>query len=80
MRFREVVKELEKLGFTFDRVSGSHYLYKHVDGLRPIILCHKANNHTFGITLVNKIIKEAKLSIVMGIEARENRSKTTKKG
>jgi predicted RNA binding protein YcfA (HicA-like mRNA interferase family) len=73
MRFNDMVKELERLGYVFSRVKGSHYLYTHIDAIRPIILCHKSRNNMFGPALVNKILNEAKRSIELGREAKANK-------
>lgn len=70
MRFNDMVKELERLGYVFNRVKGSHYLYTHPLAIRPIILCHKSRNNTFGPALVSKIINEAKRAIELGNETR----------
>lgn len=71
MRFKDMVKELELLGYQFSRVKGSHYLYTHALANRPIILCHKSRNNTFGPALVSKILSEAKRAIEHGQQAKQ---------
>lgn len=73
MRFNDMVKELERLGYVFSRVKGSHYLYTHPNAIRPVILCHKTRNNTFGPALVNKILNEAKRSIELGTTAKASK-------
>ena len=73
MRFKDIERELEQLGFVFSRVKGSHYHYHHEDGIRPVILCHKARNNDFGPALVSRILKEAKQSIDLGRQAKQTK-------
>ena len=53
---RDLVKVVEKLGFTFRDQSGSHAVYIHSDGRRTTIPIHPTQ--TIGIGLLTKIIKK----------------------
>lgn len=63
MSFKEVCKWVESQGWTFMRVNGSHYLYSHANGTRPVAICHKSRNKTFGKNLIKKIQKDMNNSI-----------------
>lgn len=70
MRFKEVEQLLLSLGFMFSRCKGSHNMYVHPNGIRPVLLCRNGNNKTFGKALIAKIISEANSSIRLGLEAK----------
>ena len=52
---KEVVKVLEKLGFSFKRQQGSHMFFEHSDGRTTIIPNHPGDDIDRG--LLNKIVK-----------------------
>lgn len=56
VKARDIVKVVEKLGFTFRDQSGSHAVYAHANGRRTTIPIHPAQ--TIGIGLLTKIIKK----------------------
>lgn len=56
IKARDLVKVVEKLGFTFRDQSGSHAIYTHADGRRTTIPIHPTQ--TIGIGLLTKIIKK----------------------
>lgn len=58
MKYRELVKELEDLGYEFDRANGGHMIFSHPMGTRPVIVCR--DNKEIGNKIVIKTIKKAK--------------------
>ena len=56
VKARDLIKVVEKLGFTFRDQSGSHAVYIHKDGRRTTISVHPSN--TIGTGLLTKIIKK----------------------
>lgn len=58
MKYRELVKELEALGYEFSRANGGHMIFSHPMGVRPVIVCR--NNKEIGSKIVVKTIKRAK--------------------
>ena len=52
---REVAKVVIKLGFIFDHQTGSHMVYKHLDGRKTTIPYHSGEE--IGPGLLTKIIK-----------------------
>ena len=53
---KEVAKIVEKLGFIYSHITGSHMVYKHTDGRRTTIPYHAGEE--IGPGLLNKIIKK----------------------
>lgn len=53
---KELGKIIEKLGFKFDRQTGSHMVYKHSDGRKTTIPHHPEEE--IGPGLLTKIIKK----------------------
>lgn len=53
---KEVAKVVEKLGFVYSHTTGSHMVYKHIDGRRTTIPHHSGEE--IGPGLLNKIIKK----------------------
>ena len=43
MRFRDFQRILEAFGFTLDRISGSHHIYKHPQASRPLSIQPRAD-------------------------------------
>ncbi|KKQ29783.1 MAG: hypothetical protein US48_C0038G0012 [Candidatus Levybacteria bacterium GW2011_GWA2_37_36] len=56
VKARDLVKIVEKLGFTFRDQSGSHAVYVHYDGRRTTIPIHPTE--ILGVGLLTKIIKK----------------------
>jgi len=56
IKARDLVKVVQKLGFTFRDQSGSHAVYTHPDGRRTTIPVHTST--TIGMGLLTKIIKK----------------------
>lgn len=52
---KELAKIVEKFGFVYNHTTGSHMVYKHLDGRRTTIPHHA--NEEIGHGLLNKIIK-----------------------
>lgn len=57
---KELLSILESLGFTIDRIKGSHYFLKHSDGRATVIPIH--SGETIGIGLFMKILKDIEMS------------------
>jgi predicted RNA binding protein YcfA (HicA-like mRNA interferase family) len=53
---KEVAKVAEKLGFVYSHTTGSHMVYKHIDGRRSTIPYHSGEE--IGPGLLTKIIKK----------------------
>tara|TARA_Y100000310_G_scaffold343156_2_gene449477 strand:- start:220 stop:447 length:228 start_codon:yes stop_codon:yes gene_type:complete len=53
---KEVAKMVEKLGFKYSHTTGSHMIYKHLDGRKTTIPHHAGEE--IGPGLLNKIIKK----------------------
>jgi len=53
---KELGKIIEKFGFVYDHTTGSHMVYKHLDGRRTTIPHHAGQE--IGPGLLNKIIKK----------------------
>jgi predicted RNA binding protein YcfA (HicA-like mRNA interferase family) len=57
---KDLEKKLLKLGFKPIRQKGSHVFYRHADGRSTTIPFH--GNYEIGPVLLNKIMKEIKIS------------------
>lgn len=53
---KEIAEIIEKFGFVYSHTTGSHMMYKHVDGRRTTIPYHPGEE--IGPGLLNKIIKK----------------------
>ena len=53
---KELGKVAEKLGFAYSHTTGSHMVFKHIDGRRTTIPHHAGEE--IGPGLLNKIIKQ----------------------
>lgn len=53
---KELAKVVEKFGSIYSHTTGSHMVYKHLDGRRTTILHH--SREEIGSGLLNKIIKK----------------------
>ena len=60
-KVREVIRILEKRGFTLIRQSGSHAVYHHPDGRWTTLPIHKGRDVSKGV--LHKILKDIELSI-----------------
>lgn len=70
----DLVKELELMGFVYSHTSGSHMVYKHPQGARPIGVWHNSKNKVFGPAGYKQVIKEAKMSIELGKQYQAKRA------
>lgn len=61
LKFREMIRVLESLGFTEARQKGSHKFFKHKDGRVTTVPCHKGRDLATGI--VRQICKDINISI-----------------
>jgi predicted RNA binding protein YcfA (HicA-like mRNA interferase family) len=57
---KKVIKALSKIGFKIVRKHGSHVVLKHSDGRLTVVPVHAGEE--IGIGLLNKIIKDTRLS------------------
>ncbi len=53
---KELAKVVEKLGFFYSHTTGSHMVYKHLDGRITTIPCHSGEE--IGPGLLTRIIKK----------------------
>jgi len=60
-RPEEVLRVLERLGFTRIRQSGSHAIYHHADGRWTTVPIHKGRE--LGKGILSKILKDAGLTV-----------------
>jgi predicted RNA binding protein YcfA (HicA-like mRNA interferase family) len=56
----EVIKVLQKLGFTIARIRGSHNILVHPDGRRTVVPVH--SGETLGIGLLSQILRDCQLT------------------
>lgn len=61
MKFRELVRAIEDLGYSFSHGTGGHQIYKHPKAIRALAICK--NNEEIGPILFKKYIKQAKLNL-----------------
>lgn len=57
---KSVVKALEKVGFTVERITGNHHILKHPDGRFLTVPVHRNQDLQRGI--YRKILKDAELT------------------
>jgi len=57
----EVIRILERLGFTCIRQGGSHAVYHHADGRWTTVPIHKGKD--LGKGILRKILKDAKINV-----------------
>ena len=58
---KEVVRALQKAGFSVDRTRGSHVFLKHSDGRATAVPVH--SGETLGPGLLRAILRDTKLSV-----------------
>jgi predicted RNA binding protein YcfA (HicA-like mRNA interferase family) len=58
---KEIVRALQKAGFSVDRTRGSHVFLKHPDGRATAVPVH--SGETLGPGLLRAILRDAKLSV-----------------
>jgi len=56
----EVIKALQKIGFSVVRVKGSHHILLHPDGRRTVIPVHAGEN--IGVGLLSQILRDCQLT------------------
>ena len=59
-RVRKLVKVLAKMGFSLERVHGSHMIFKHVDGRITVVPRH--GKEEIGRGLLRQIASELRIS------------------
>lgn len=57
---KEVVRALQKVGFSVDRTRGSHVFLKHADGRATAVPVH--SGETLGPGLLRAILRDVKIS------------------
>ena len=57
---KEVAKVVEKLGFLYSHITGSHIVYKHPDGRMTVVHVH--GNEDLGKGLLREILNQIKVS------------------
>lgn len=72
MKFKELVKELEALGWTWDRGNGGHQVFKHPEASRPIIV--PMDNREKGHKIVSITLKKAIKYVDEGKQLKANRA------
>lgn len=63
---REVVRALERAGFSVERTRGSHVFLKHSDGRATAVPVH--SGETLGPGLLRAILRDAELTVEQLIE------------
>jgi len=58
---KEVVRSLQKAGFSVDRTRGSHVFLKHLDGRATAVPVH--SGETIGPGLLRAILRDTELSL-----------------
>ena len=61
LKGKQLIKILEKIGFSVDRIKGSHHFLKHLDGRATVVPIH--SGETIGIGLFGKILNDCELTI-----------------
>ena len=61
LKGRELVRALERAGFTVDRTRGSHLFLKHADGRAIAVPIH--SSETIGPGLLRAILRDVELSV-----------------
>lgn len=61
LKGRELVRALERAGFTVDRTRGSHLFLKHADGRATTVPIH--SGETIGPGLLRSILRDVELSV-----------------
>ncbi len=61
LRGKEVVRALERAGFTVERSRGSHVFLKHFDGRATVVPVH--SGETIGPGLMRAILRDAELTV-----------------
>lgn len=61
LKGRELVRALERAGFTVDRTRGSHLFLKHADGRATTVPIH--SGETIGPGLLRAVLRDVELSV-----------------
>lgn len=72
MKFIELVKELEALGYVWVRGNGGHQIFKHPEASRPLVI--PQDNREKGHKIVSITIKKAIKYINEGRELKAKRA------
>ena len=60
IRGRELVRALQKAGFSVIRIKGSHHFMRHADGRTTVVPVHAGE--TIGPGLLNQILKDIEMT------------------
>jgi len=72
MKAIELVKELERMGYSWTRTNGGHKILVHPEASRPMIVV--SDNKEIGHKIVSKTIKKAQAAIAEGRAMRAARA------
>ena len=64
MKFKELITELEQLGYVWVRANGGHQIYRHPLANRPMIVPY--DNRELGPKIVSRTLKSAAKAIQAG--------------
>ena len=70
----QLLEEMQAMGFVYSHTSGSHMIYKHPLGARPVGVCHNSKNKVFGPAAYKQVIKECRMSIELGKQLKLKRA------
>lgn len=60
MKIKEVQEAVERLGWSLERISGSHYIYKHPSHAGNLVIPYPPSGKEINFYLVKKIMRDAK--------------------
>ena len=60
VRGRELIRALQKAGFSVIRIKGSHHFMRHADGRATVVLVHAGE--TIGPGLLSQILRDTDLT------------------
>jgi predicted RNA binding protein YcfA (HicA-like mRNA interferase family) len=61
MKVKELIKVLEKEGWSLDRIKGSHHVFRHDSALRSVVV--PVHGKELSDFLAQKILKQAKAAL-----------------
>jgi predicted RNA binding protein YcfA (HicA-like mRNA interferase family) len=71
MKIRQMVKELEAIGYVFTGQTGGHMRFEHPDAIRPYVISN--NNEEIGPVQAKSNIKKAMRQIAEGRRLKQQR-------
>lgn len=64
MKFKDIVRELETLGYSLARIKGSHHIFQHPMCIKPYIIMHNTKSKDLGHSETQRYIREANRNIL----------------